>query len=117
MAVSPFIPQDERAEYIKAEFLKKAALLEPVDWLPKVQAKKFRLQDAIFEPNTPKVAKEKLRAAVPSGATVVLYQTPEEFNAVVRARKDLEWIQYELRSLPETPVATSSRGREPSPSQ
>jgi len=38
--------------------------------LPKIQAKKFRLQDAIFEANTPKRAKEKLRAALPAGATL-----------------------------------------------
>jgi hypothetical protein len=100
MATSPFVPEDERAEYVKAEFLKKAALLEPIEWLPKIQAKKFRLQDAIFEPNTPKAAKEKLRAAVPADAAVVIYKTPEEFNEVVRGKNELQWIQQELRSLP-----------------
>lgn len=100
VATSPFVPEEERAEYMKPEFLKKAAVLEPVDWLPKIQAKKFRLQDAAFESITPKTAKEKLRAAVPGNATVVIYKTPEEFNEVVRSNKDLEWIQHELRSLP-----------------
>ena len=100
MATSPFPPEDERAEYVKPEFLKKAAPLEPTEWLPKIQARKFRLQDAIFEPNTPKAAKDKLRAAVPTGATVVIYKTPEEFNAVVRSKTELEWIQQQLRSLP-----------------
>ena len=100
MASSPFVPEEERANYVKPEFLKKVAALEPVDWLPKIQARKFRLQDAIFESITPKAAKEKLRAAVPAGATVVIYKTPEEFNAVVRGKAELEWIQDELRSLP-----------------
>src|SRR5580692_7084494 len=99
LATSPFVPEDERAEYVKPEFLKKAAALDPIDWLPKIQAAKFRLQDAIFEPNTPKVAKEKMRAAVPPGAAVVIYRTPEEFNAVIRGEKDLVWIQDQLRSL------------------
>jgi hypothetical protein len=102
MAKSPFVPEDERADYVKPEFLKKAAVLEPVDWLPKVQATKFRFRDAIFETNTPKAAKEKLRAAVPSNATVVIYKTPEDFNEVVRNKKDLDWIEHELQSLPET---------------
>jgi len=101
MAISPFVPEDERAEYVKPEFLKKAAVLDPVDWLPKIQVTKFRLQDAVFEPNTPKVAKERLRAAVPANATVVIYKTPEEFNAVLRGKRELEWIQQELRSLPD----------------
>ena len=107
MATSPFVPEDERAEYVKPEFLKKAATLEPVEWLPKIQAKRFRLQDAIFETNTPKLAKEKLRAAAPTGATVLVYQTPEEFNTVVRNQRDLEWIQRELRSLPDSYVSKS----------
>jgi len=107
MATSPFVPEEERKEYVKPEFLKKAAALEPVEWLPKIQAKEFRLQDAVFEPNTPKTAKEKLRAAVPARATVVIYKTPEEFNAVVRSKKELDWIQHELRSLPDTGAAST----------
>ena len=43
MATSPFVPENERSEYVKPEFLKKVAALEPVEWLPKIQAKKFRL--------------------------------------------------------------------------
>ncbi len=101
MATSPFVPEDERAQYIKPDFLKRVAILEPVEWLPKVQAKKVRFQDAIFEPITPKAAKEKLRSAVPARASVVIYKTPAEFNAIVSGKKDLEWIQSELRSLPD----------------
>jgi len=108
MATSPVIPEEERAEYEKPEFLKKAAALEPVEWLPKIQAKRFRLQDATFETNTPKTAKEKLRAAVPPGGTIVIYKTPEEFNAIVRGQTELDWIKRELRSLPETQVANSA---------
>jgi hypothetical protein len=102
MADSTFVPEEERAEYVKPEFLRKASALDPVDWLPRIQARKFRLQDAIFETNTPKAAKEKLRAAVPAGATVVIYKTPEDFNAVVRSKTELEWIKSELQSLPRT---------------
>jgi cephalosporin-C deacetylase-like acetyl esterase len=102
MATSPFVPEEERAQYVKPEFLKKVAALEPIDWLSKVQAKKFRLRDALFEPNTPRIAKDKLRAAVPAGRTVVIYKTPEDFNAVVRDKKELEWIERELQSLPDT---------------
>jgi hypothetical protein len=88
--------------------LKKIAPLETIDWIPKVQAKKFRLQDATFEPNTPAAAKEKLRAAVPKKGTVVIYKTPEDFNAVVRADKTLDWLHNELRALPEAGVGTQA---------
>ncbi len=113
MATSPFVPEDERAEYVKPEFLRKAATLEPINWLPKIQAQSFRLRDAIFDLNTPKAAKEKLRAAAPHSATVVLYKTPEEFNAVVRDKSDLEWIQHQLRVLPDAAAATNlARGKD-----
>jgi hypothetical protein len=107
MAASRFVPEEERPDYIRPEFLKKAAPLEPIDWLPKIQAKRFRLQDAIFEPNTPKASKEKLRAAVPATGTIVIYKTPEEFNSVVQDNKDLEWIKQELRSLPDAKAAST----------
>ncbi|HVO59631.1 MAG TPA: hypothetical protein VMT53_01780 [Terriglobales bacterium] len=96
MAKSTFVPEEERANYVKPEFLKKVAVLEPVEWLPKVQARSIRLQDATFETNTPPSSKEKLRAAVPPRGTVVLYKTPEAFGSVVRDHKELVWIQQEL---------------------
>ena len=103
MATSPFVPEDERAEYVKPEFLKKVAALEPVEWLPKIQAKRFRLDHELFDTNTPKVAKEKLQAAVPAAATVVLYKNLEEFKAAFQDGKNLEWIRHEIQSLPERP--------------
>jgi hypothetical protein len=109
MATSPFVPEEERAAYVKLEFLKKAATLETVDWLPKIQAKKFRFQQTIFETDTPKPVKEKLRSAVPAGTTVVLYNTPQEFKAAFPNSTNLDWIRRELRALPETaPSAEAS---------
>jgi hypothetical protein len=100
IATSPFVPEDERAEYVKPEFLKKAAALEPLDWLPKIQAKKFRLQQNIFETDTPKAVKEKFRTVVPAGTFFVFYQTLPEFTAAFPNSTNLEWMQHELRMLP-----------------
>ena len=108
MATSPFVPQDERPDYVKPEFLKKVAALEPVGWLPKIQVKKFRLDTELFETNTPKAAKERLEAAVPAGSSVVLYKNFDEFKAAFEGGKNLEWIQHELQSLPEPGVRTAA---------
>jgi dienelactone hydrolase len=107
VAGSPIIPPDERANYEKPEFLKKVATLDPVDWIPKVQAKKFRMQDASFDAATPPKAKEKLRAAV-SGGTIVIYRTTEDFNAVIRTNKEMDWIHNELRVLAGAQTATAA---------
>lgn len=116
MAKSPFVPADERARYITPEFQKKAEVLEPIEWLPKIQARRFRLQQVLFEQMTPLAAKEKLRASAPANSTIAIYKTPDEFNAVVRDNKDLQWIRGELQSLPQTqpefaPGRKASRGK------
>jgi hypothetical protein len=113
LATSPFVPQDERPDYVKPEFLKKAAALETMEWLPKIQAKKFRLQQLLFETDTPKAVKEKLRAAVPVGTPVVLYKTLEEFKAAFPYSTNLEWMEHELRALPE--AGTTADKATPSP--
>ena len=106
-ATSSFVPKGERADYVKPEFLKRAAAVDPVDWLPKVQAKKVRLQDATFDTTTPKASKEKLQTAVPTGATVAIYTTQEELNAARNQNKVMEWLWSGLRETPE-PVPGSN---------
>jgi hypothetical protein len=108
MATSPFVPEDERENYIKPDYLKKVAIFEPLDWLPKVKAKKVRLQDAVFDTDTPKGSQEKLRAAVPAGATVVVYNTLQEYRAILAGNKVMQWMQGELRALPDPAAPTSA---------
>jgi dienelactone hydrolase len=116
ISTSPFVPEDERAEYMKPEFLKRAAALEPVEWMPKLKAKKFRLQQNIFDSDTPKTAKEKLRAATAAGTAVVLYKTLSEFNTAFPNSTNLEWMKHELRSLPEAgSTATTASPSRPQP--
>jgi len=52
MATSPFVPEEERADYVKPEFLGKVAALEPLVSLPKIQAKRFRLDHELFDTRT-----------------------------------------------------------------
>jgi hypothetical protein len=108
MSTSPFVPQDERPDYVKPEFLKKAATLETIEWLPKIQATKFRLQQLLFETDTPTAVKKKLRATVRAGTPVVLYKTLEEFKAAFPYSTNLEWMEHELRSLPDPGAATNT---------
>src|ERR1700677_1957994 len=106
LATSPFVPEAERPDYVKPEFLRKISSLDPVDWLPKVQAKTIRLDDELFDTVTPAIAREKLRAVVPAGTNVILYKNMEEFKAAFQDGKNLEWIQRELQSVAEPDRAT-----------
>jgi hypothetical protein len=107
IATSPFVPSDERADYVKPEFLKKAATLETLYWLPRIQAKKVRLQQNLFETDTPQPVKEQIRTAVPAGTTIRLYNTVQEFKAAFPYSTNLEWMEHELLSLSQ-PVAPNS---------
>jgi dienelactone hydrolase len=108
VATSPIVPADERADYVKPEYLKKAATLETLDWLPKIQAKKFRLQQNLFELDTPTPVKEKIRAAVPAAATIQTYRTRDEFKKAFPYSTNLQWMENELRLLPEPAAAAST---------
>lgn len=101
MATSPFVPEEERAEYVKPQFQNKIAALDPLQWLPKIEAKKFRFDNEIFDNTTPQSAKEKLRSATPAGTSVRLYKNMEEFKAAFQDGENLRWIQRELQSIPE----------------
>jgi len=107
MATSPFVPEDERANCLKPEFLAKAGTMETLEWLPKIQAKKFRLQQNVFETDTPPAVKAKLRAAAPASTILAPYKTIAEFKAAFPYSTNLEWMEHELRVLPETATAAS----------
>jgi hypothetical protein len=107
LAQSPFVPEEERAVYLKPDFLHKVAGLDPLDWLTRIKAGKFRLQQLLFETDTPDPAKEKLRAGVPKGTPVVLYKNLDDFKAAFPASTNLEWMKHELRLL--APGAENSK--------
>ena len=114
MATSPFVPEDERPNYVKPEFLKKVASLETLDWLPRIRAKKFRFQQVLFELDTPTLIKEKLRTAVPTDTTVALYKSLDDYKAAFPYSSNLAWMKRELRDLPDSsPHAANANARRP----
>jgi len=116
VATSPFVPQEERASYVTPEYLKKVATLEPIDWLPKIKARKFRLQDATFDSETPDAVHSKLRAAIPASAAVVIYNTMKDYQAAIIDNKQMDWMHKELLALPDPAEATAVAGRSSSAS-
>src|SRR5450755_3620774 len=94
IATSPFVPENERAEYVKPEFLKKIGGLDTLEWLPRIQAKTFRLDQELFDTVTPKPAREKMRVAAPANSSTLLYKDMDEFKAAFEAGKNLQWIAH-----------------------
>jgi hypothetical protein len=111
LAKSPFVPEEERPQYVTEEFQKKAAMVDPVNSLPKIQAKNFRLQYAAFNPTTPASSQEKLRAAAPAGADIEVYKSPKDFVAIMDHNKVMDWMHAQLRPLPPQKEAEMASGK------
>jgi cephalosporin-C deacetylase-like acetyl esterase len=95
LAKSTLVPDEERADYLKPEFLKKVAPLDPIDWFGKVTVP-VRLQ-ALSEPRvTPALVREHIVTAAPPQAKVISYK---EAMAQYRAAKPkfFDWIKDQLR--------------------
>jgi hypothetical protein len=62
---SPVVPDDERAKYLTPEFLDKAAVVDPVTYLPQLKDRAYRVQQIMDDPENPPMARDKIAAAVP----------------------------------------------------
>jgi hypothetical protein len=100
-ASSPLVPESERAAYLKPEFLQKIAPLDPIMWLPKIQAKRVRLQLAMFGRTTSTTVKEKIGTAAnrDTRVTVLVYRAPLEAKPISSGNNILQWVEHELRLL------------------
>jgi dienelactone hydrolase len=106
MAESELVPEAERPNFLKPEFLKKVGAMDPVQWLPSLHAK-IRLQQTAEDPASPKTAKDKFSAAVPKNSEVVTDQTSSDLFSNVSGGRLFQWLKQQLRPAqpPQTPPA------------
>jgi|SRR5579863_57116 len=97
LAHSTLVPEDERAAYLKPEFLKKVENLDAVKWLPQLKTQSVRLQFIEGLAITPKQAREREEAAAPSNVKVVHYENAKAFKSTVASSgKGFDWIKGAL---------------------
>jgi hypothetical protein len=119
LAMSSMVPEDERRDYVKPEFLSKLENLDPVKWLPELRTQQVRLQFIKDIKVTPDEAKARMQAAAPSNVEVVGYATKKEFLAKVGSMdSQLNWMKQQLQppaiqvgkdAAPEADSGTSNR--------
>ena len=95
LATASIVPAEERANYLKPDFLKRLEPLEPVHFLPELKSRNLRIQ-FVDEYGEPKAAVHKLEVAAPSAATVRHYPTALEFRNVTADGGLFTWIIHEL---------------------
>jgi hypothetical protein len=112
MAKSTLVPEKERPDYLKPDFLKKVENLDPVKWFPQLKTPQIRLQ--VIKSGhtvTPMVVKERMEAAAPQQTKIVHYEDTKTFMSDVVAKgKNFEWIQGQLRAL-DMPSHASDRSQ------
>jgi pimeloyl-ACP methyl ester carboxylesterase len=107
MAKSSLIPERERPNYLKPEFLKKVAPLDPVEWLPQLKTQHVRLQQVLDDSVTPIVAQQRIKAAASGTAQIVGFRTTQQFSKALAGDKLLQWMKDQLR--PPAPLQPATR--------
>jgi pimeloyl-ACP methyl ester carboxylesterase len=103
LAKSPQIPENERANYLKPEFLAKVVLLDPVQWIPQLEGRPFRLQENLFNQAVPESVRKQIETAASGTAQIVEYHDVKEYGEKVSANgKMLEWMQSQLQDASQT---------------
>jgi hypothetical protein len=97
IAKSTRIPEKERADYLKPEFLSAVAPLDPVKWFPELKTQKIRIQDVGTVTVTPTEARQKIESAAPSSAQIVRYDDAKAFLAAASGGRGFDWVKEQLK--------------------
>jgi len=113
MAKSTRIPEKERPDFLKPDFLAGVAPLDPLKWLPELKTQKVRLQEVKSVTVTPEEARQKIEKSAPANLLVVRYDDHQAFvSAVASGSGGFDWIKEQLNStsgLQDNAARSSSR--------
>lgn len=109
MAESKLIPEQERPGFLMPAFLNRLEPLDPVRWLPSLKGRFLKVDDAVYERETPPEAKVRMDAVLPSGALLLRYPTQNDFekNAMEGGRL-MRWLDETLQKQPTKDAQLSS---------
>jgi len=97
MAKSTLIPENERPDFVKPEFLSSIAPLDPVEWLPKLKGRKIRLQEVEDVTVTPDEARKKIEAATPPNVEITHYDDTKAFARTISLGVGFDWIKLQMQ--------------------
>jgi hypothetical protein len=93
LAHSTLIPEDERADLLKPEFLKQIEPLDPITRFPQLTSVPIRYEYLTPPGVTPQVVRDRLRSAAPPQALIVPFDIGlAEFRAT-KGTAFLDWIK------------------------
>jgi|HubBroStandDraft_5_1064220.scaffolds.fasta_scaffold00495_8 hypothetical protein len=100
MQKSDVIPEDERAAYLKSDFLKKIADFDPVKLLPGLKTPHIRLNQLNDDSSaTPEEAQKKLEEALPAWAEHRRFDSSMAFySSVASGGRVFDWMKLQLKT-------------------
>jgi acetyl esterase/lipase len=98
IAKSTRIPQKERPDFLKPEWLAAVAPLDPVKWLPDLKTRKVRIQFVKTVGITPFEAQQKMEATAPVNAQIVHYDDSGAFASSNSGGKGFDWIKQQMQA-------------------
>ena len=109
LAASRIVPDSERADYLKPDFLASVAWLDPVVTFAKLRNLPLRLQQNLWDDSkTPGLSRQHIAAALPPTAQLAQYKDQQEYyEKVGNNGKMLDWMYEHLRS-PATSADTNA---------
>jgi hypothetical protein len=109
IAKSTLIPEHERPDYLKPEFLAGVAPLDPVEWLPKLKTQSIRLTEVDSVTVTPAEARQKIEAAFPKNAVVLRFADTKAFLNSIAAGTAFDWVKQS--TVPGVPLRIQVAGQ------
>jgi len=110
LKLSEWVPENERPDYLRPEFVEKVAAFDPVQVLPKLKTPIVRLQQIKDDDRiTPSVAREKIAAALPRGAASLLSNSWPDYMKMFKEQNLWGWVKEKLAGQPD-PAPARSRG-------
>jgi hypothetical protein len=98
IAKSTLIPEKERADFLKPEWLVGVTPLDPVKWLPELITQKIRIRNVATVTVTPNEAKQKIEAAAPPNADIVHFPDANAFQTAASNGTGFDWIKKQVQS-------------------
>jgi hypothetical protein len=94
------LSDEERAAYLKPEFLKRVEGLDPIVYLPKLKLKGLRVQQVMTDPVTPPAARDKIATAIQRPDELVQYKNTAAQMDSWRVSGLSGWLHDQLRPPP-----------------
>jgi hypothetical protein len=96
LKLSAWVPDNERPNYLRPEFLENVAAFDPVQVLPKLTTPTVRLQQVKDDRITPTAAREKIASALPHRSAFLQSASWPEYLKAFKDQNLWGWVKEKL---------------------